>query len=206
MEVVRPSDARSFLELAGPLLGRDEARHNLILGIAGFQIGDNSGLTDRLPGYAEIALNFGLLILLGVIAGWFIGGLLGKLLQRSLGGLNERAADRSGSELVVGPSTTLHATGPSGRVSSTPVTVTVRGVAQSAVPNTSWLTSTRPSDGSLTETGRVTAWVGAVRSVTVNWSTVSDSSTISPAIGVTFAPGPSVSTLVTGIDSSGTES
>jgi uncharacterized protein YacL len=74
----------------------------LILGIAGFQLGDNSGLTKRLPGYAEIALNFGILILLGVIMGWFVGGLLGKLLQRSLGGLNERAADRSGSELVVG--------------------------------------------------------------------------------------------------------
>lgn len=74
----------------------------LILGIAGYQLGDNSGLTERLPGYAEIAFNFGLLILLGVIMGWFVGGLLGKLLQRSLGGLNERAADRSGSELVVG--------------------------------------------------------------------------------------------------------
>ncbi len=74
----------------------------LILGIAGYQLGDNSGLTQRLPGYAEIAFNFGLLILLGVIMGWFVGGLLGKLLQRSLGGLNERAADRSGSELVVG--------------------------------------------------------------------------------------------------------
>ncbi|MCW2921160.1 MAG: hypothetical protein JWL76_1034 [Thermoleophilia bacterium] len=74
----------------------------LILGIAGFQLGDNSGLTERLPGYAEIALNFGVLILLGVIMGWFVGGLLGKLLQRSLFGLNERAADRSGSELVVG--------------------------------------------------------------------------------------------------------
>ena len=74
----------------------------LILGIAGYQLGDNSGLTERLPGYAEIALNFGLLILLGVIMGWVVGGLLGKLLQRSLFGLSERAADRSGSELVVG--------------------------------------------------------------------------------------------------------
>jgi predicted GNAT family acetyltransferase len=35
MEVVRPDDASSFLRLAGPLLERDEARHNLILGIAG---------------------------------------------------------------------------------------------------------------------------------------------------------------------------
>jgi predicted GNAT family acetyltransferase len=35
VEVVRPSDARSFLELAGPLFAGDEARHNLILGIAG---------------------------------------------------------------------------------------------------------------------------------------------------------------------------
>lgn len=74
----------------------------LILGIAGYQLGDNSGLTSRLPGYADIALNFGVLILLGVVLGWFVGGLLGKVLQRSLGGLNERAADRSGSELVVG--------------------------------------------------------------------------------------------------------
>ncbi len=74
----------------------------LILGIAGFQLGDNSGLNERLPGYAEIALNFGVLILLGVIMGWFVGGLLGKLLERALGGVNERAADRSGSELVVG--------------------------------------------------------------------------------------------------------
>lgn len=74
----------------------------LILGIAGFQLGDNSGLTARLPSYAEIALNFGLLILLGVIAGWFIGGLLGKVLERMLRRLSERAADRTGSELVVG--------------------------------------------------------------------------------------------------------
>jgi uncharacterized protein len=35
MQVLRPADARSFLDLAGPLLVRDEARHNLILGIAG---------------------------------------------------------------------------------------------------------------------------------------------------------------------------
>ena len=35
MQVLRPADARSFLDLAGPLLLRDEARHNLILGIAG---------------------------------------------------------------------------------------------------------------------------------------------------------------------------
>lgn len=74
----------------------------LILGIAGYQLGDNSGLSERVPGYAEIALNFGVLILLGVIMGWFVGGLLGKLLQRGLGGVSERAADRSGSELVVG--------------------------------------------------------------------------------------------------------
>ena len=74
----------------------------LILGIAGYQLGKNTGLVDRLPSYAEIALNFGILILLGILAGWFLGGLLGKLLQRALGGVNERAADRSGSELVVG--------------------------------------------------------------------------------------------------------
>jgi GNAT superfamily N-acetyltransferase len=35
MEVLRPADARSFLDIAGPLLVRDEGRHNLILGIAG---------------------------------------------------------------------------------------------------------------------------------------------------------------------------
>lgn len=35
MQVLRPADARSFLDLVGPLLVRDEARHNLILGIAG---------------------------------------------------------------------------------------------------------------------------------------------------------------------------
>jgi hypothetical protein len=34
MEVVRPSDARAFLDLAGPLLERDEARNQLPLGIA----------------------------------------------------------------------------------------------------------------------------------------------------------------------------
>jgi hypothetical protein len=38
MQVLRPADARSFLDLAGPLLLRDEARHNLILGIAGTAI------------------------------------------------------------------------------------------------------------------------------------------------------------------------
>jgi hypothetical protein len=35
MEVIRPSDARAFLELAGPLLRRDEPRNQLALGIAG---------------------------------------------------------------------------------------------------------------------------------------------------------------------------
>ena len=35
MEVVRIEDAAAFLEKAGPLLLADEARHNLILGIAG---------------------------------------------------------------------------------------------------------------------------------------------------------------------------
>jgi uncharacterized protein len=35
MEIVRPADASSFLELAGPLLTAHEARNNLILGIAG---------------------------------------------------------------------------------------------------------------------------------------------------------------------------
>ncbi|MEO6867366.1 MAG: TRAM domain-containing protein [Gaiellales bacterium] len=74
----------------------------LILGIVGYQLGRNSALTERLPSYAEIALNFGLLILLGVMAGAFLGGVLGKLLQRALGRLSERAADRTGSELVVG--------------------------------------------------------------------------------------------------------
>lgn len=74
----------------------------LILGIGGYQLGDNSGLQQRLPGYADIALNFGVLILLGVIAGWFIGGILGKLLERAIGGVNDRAMDRTGSELVVG--------------------------------------------------------------------------------------------------------
>ena len=74
----------------------------LILGIAGYQLGERSDLSSRLPGYAEIALNFGVLILLGVIAGWFIGGLLGKLLERALVRVSERAADRSGAELVVG--------------------------------------------------------------------------------------------------------
>jgi predicted GNAT family acetyltransferase len=34
MEVLRPPDARSFLELTGPLLERDEARNQLPLGIA----------------------------------------------------------------------------------------------------------------------------------------------------------------------------
>lgn len=35
MEVIRPADASAFLELAGPLLGTDEARNQLPLGIAG---------------------------------------------------------------------------------------------------------------------------------------------------------------------------
>ncbi|MGZ8783924.1 MAG: hypothetical protein ACXWZB_10560, partial [Gaiellaceae bacterium] len=35
MNVVRLADSRRFLELAGPFLLADEARHNLILGLAG---------------------------------------------------------------------------------------------------------------------------------------------------------------------------
>lgn len=74
----------------------------LLLGIAGYQLGDTAGLTRRVPTYAEVALNFGLLILLGAIAGWVLGGVLGQLLERALQRVDERAADSSGSELVVG--------------------------------------------------------------------------------------------------------
>jgi len=49
MQVVRPADARAFLELAAPLLVRDEARHNLILGIAGTA-------AEHPDAYAEIHL------------------------------------------------------------------------------------------------------------------------------------------------------
>ncbi|HYF10796.1 MAG TPA: GNAT family N-acetyltransferase [Actinomycetota bacterium] len=35
MEIVRPVDASTFLQLAGPMLSANEARHNLILGLAG---------------------------------------------------------------------------------------------------------------------------------------------------------------------------
>lgn len=74
----------------------------LLFGILGYQLGANTGITDRIPSYAEIAINFGILIALGIILGWFVGGLLGKLLQRRLGRVRERAADRTGSEIVVG--------------------------------------------------------------------------------------------------------
>jgi predicted GNAT family acetyltransferase len=40
MEVIRPPDAQAFLELARELLERDEARHNLLLGIAGALVRD----------------------------------------------------------------------------------------------------------------------------------------------------------------------
>jgi predicted GNAT family acetyltransferase len=35
MEIVRPVDASTFLRLAGPMLSANEARHNLMLGLAG---------------------------------------------------------------------------------------------------------------------------------------------------------------------------
>jgi hypothetical protein len=46
MEIVRPSDARSFLGLAGPLLERDEARNQLPLGISGTLV-ENPEAYDR---------------------------------------------------------------------------------------------------------------------------------------------------------------
>lgn len=76
----------------------------LILGVVGYQVGDSSGLQNRLPEneYADLALNFGAVILIGAIIGWLVGGLVGKLLQRSLPRLSDRAAARSGAELLVG--------------------------------------------------------------------------------------------------------
>lgn len=74
----------------------------LILGIAAYQVGNSSDLQKRLPDSAEIALNFGVLMLIGVIVGWVLGGLLGKLLQRMLARFSERTSDRSGAELLVG--------------------------------------------------------------------------------------------------------
>lgn len=49
MQVVQPTDVTAFLERAGPVLAGEEARHNLILGLAGT-------LRDRPEVYADVGL------------------------------------------------------------------------------------------------------------------------------------------------------
>ena len=47
MNVVRPNDARAFLDAAGPLLLADEARNNLILGICGTLVEDPDRFAEK---------------------------------------------------------------------------------------------------------------------------------------------------------------
>ena len=60
MEIVQPADARQFLDAAGALLMADEARHNLLLGLAGT-------LRDDPGRYPECS--FWLAVVGGVVAG-----------------------------------------------------------------------------------------------------------------------------------------
>lgn len=74
----------------------------LIFGLLGFQIGDSADVQRVVPGNVSTTLRFGGLILVGVVTGWFVGGLLGKLLERALERLGIALRTRSGAELVVG--------------------------------------------------------------------------------------------------------
>lgn len=74
----------------------------LLLGLLGYQIGDSADIKKALPSYIDQTLRFGALILVGVVTGFIVGGLLGKLLERGLSDLRVGLKKRSGAELVVG--------------------------------------------------------------------------------------------------------
>ncbi len=74
----------------------------LILGLVGFEIGQSAGIGKRLPDYAQLTIEYGGLILIGVITGWIVGGLVGKLLQRAFEKLDAGARSVSGAEILVG--------------------------------------------------------------------------------------------------------
>lgn len=76
--------------------------------------------------------------------------------------------------------------------SSTAVTVTVCGVLQFAVVNTSEVVSTVPSVVSRLDIGILTLPVGALVSETVNVALVVPTSFINPEIPETFTPGSSL--------------
>jgi uncharacterized protein YacL len=74
----------------------------LLLGLVGYQVGTSAGLEEVWPDYVERTSRYVALIFTGVVAGWVIGGLLGKLLERAMADVRDSLRDRSGAELVVG--------------------------------------------------------------------------------------------------------
>ena len=86
---------------------------------------------------------------------------------------------------------------PSSTRSSTPVTVTVLGVAQSTEVNVSEAGAAVPSVASALAIAMVTFAVGCASSTTVNEAVPPASVVTSPAVGATVIPETSSSVLVT---------
>ncbi len=86
---------------------------------------------------------------------------------------------------------------PSITASSTPVTVTVCAVFQSAEVKVSGVGLTVPSVGSLLLRARVTSALGWVVSTTVKVAVPPDSVVTKPLVGLTVMPAVSLSSLVT---------
>ena len=74
----------------------------LLLALVGFQIGQIADIERFLPGNVDKTIRYGGLVLVGMITGWVVGGLVGKLLQKALLQLGEALRVRTGAELVIG--------------------------------------------------------------------------------------------------------
>jgi uncharacterized protein YacL len=74
----------------------------LILGLVGYQVGASSQVQRVVDDYIDVTLQIGALVLIGVITGFVVGGVLGKLIQRGLSDVDDSLRTRTGGELVVG--------------------------------------------------------------------------------------------------------
>ena len=74
----------------------------LLLGIAGYRFGRVTDFDRWIPSWGEVAIEFGALLIVGLVCGWLVGGPIGRLIVHLMPRVSEPTSRRSVSELIVG--------------------------------------------------------------------------------------------------------